>query len=150
MKNLFDSSTLNEVKRRVGLLELASERQWGKMDAAQALAHCSNWIEVASGDRTTSKMPMGRVLGLIIKPLILKGDQPMRRNSPTVTGMAVQDSCDLDSEKMRLSSLLDKFATSGPAGCTSVPHAFFGKLTADEWAILMYKHLDHHLRQFGV
>jgi hypothetical protein len=26
----------------------------------------------------------------------------------------------------------------------------FGKLTASEWNIMMYKHLDHHLTQFGV
>jgi len=39
---------------------------------------------------------------------------------------------------------------AGPAGCTKHPHSFFGKLTPEEWAILSYKHLDHHLRQFGV
>jgi hypothetical protein len=45
--------------------------------------------------------------------------------------------------------LIDRFAAAGPQGCTTHPHAFFGSLTPDEWAILMYKHLDHHLRQFG-
>ncbi|MEP6513238.1 MAG: DUF1569 domain-containing protein [Parafilimonas sp.] len=28
------------------------------------------------------------------------------------------------------------------------PHPFFGKLKAEEWRTLTYKHLDHHLRQF--
>ena len=46
--------------------------------------------------------------------------------------------------------LIDRFAAAGPKGCTTHPHSFFGPLTPDEWAILMYKHLDHHLRQFGV
>jgi hypothetical protein len=45
--------------------------------------------------------------------------------------------------------LIDRFAAAGPAGCTAHPHAFFGSLAPDQWAILMYKHLDHHLRQFG-
>ncbi len=49
-----------------------------------------------------------------------------------------------------MSRLIDRFATAGREGCTSHPHSFFGRLTPDEWAILMYKHLDHHLRQFGV
>jgi hypothetical protein len=49
-----------------------------------------------------------------------------------------------------LRGLIDRFVASGPAGCTNHPHSFFGRLTPEEWAILMYKHLDHHLRQFGV
>jgi hypothetical protein len=56
----------------------------------------------------------------------------------------------LDKERERLSGLIDKFAAGGEAACTKNPHGFFGKMRAEEWAILMYKHLDHHLRQFGV
>jgi len=29
------------------------------------------------------------------------------------------------------------------------PRCFFGKLSGKEWGELMYKHIDHHLRQFG-
>jgi transposase InsO family protein len=60
------------------------------------------------------------------------------------------DKRDLGKERGRLSGLIDKFAAGGAAGCTKNPHSFFGKVTPEEWAILMYKHLDHHLRQFGV
>jgi len=35
------------------------------------------------------------------------------------------------------------------SGCVAHPHSFFGRMTPDEWAVLMYKHVDHHLRQFG-
>jgi hypothetical protein len=74
----------------------------------------------------------------------------MRINSPTVEGLAVTDKRDLEIERKRLSGLIDRFVAAGPSGCTKHPHSFFGRLTPDEWAILMYKHLDHHLRQFGV
>jgi hypothetical protein len=50
----------------------------------------------------------------------------------------------------RRASLIDRFVSGGPSACTNHPHPFFGPLTPAEWAILMYKHLDHHLRQFGV
>ena len=60
------------------------------------------------------------------------------------------DERDLGKERDQLSGLIDKFAAGGAAGCTRNPHSFFGKMTPEEWAILMYKHLDHHLRQFGV
>jgi len=57
---------------------------------------------------------------------------------------------DLKAERERLRGLIERFVAGGRAGCTTHPHSFFGKLTPEEWAILMYKHLDHHLRQFGV
>lgn len=73
----------------------------------------------------------------------------MRRNSPTVEGLVIQDERDLSKEQERLRGMIDRFAAAGPKGCTSHPHSFFGRLTPDQWAVLMYKHLDHHLRQFG-
>ena len=57
--------------------------------------------------------------------------------------------CVRSTERDRLNTLIDRFSTAGPEGCTRTPHCFFGDLTPDEWAIGMYKHLDHHLRQFN-
>jgi len=74
----------------------------------------------------------------------------MRRNSPTARELVMKDDRDFVAEQRRLDGLLDEFAAAGPGGCTDHPHAFFGPMKPDEWAILMYKHLDHHLRQFGV
>jgi hypothetical protein len=127
-----------------------SERLWGRMSAAQAVAHCSAGLELASGDRLPPRLFFESIIGWLIKPLALGNDKPMRRNSPTVEGLVVTDDRDLGKEQERLRGLIDRFAASGPAGCTKHPHSFFGRLTPEEWAILMYKHLDHHLRQFGV
>jgi hypothetical protein len=80
--------------------------------------------------------------------MVLGNDSPMRRNSPTM--IAVEDDRNLDVEREQLRSLVDRFVAAGPEECTTHPHSFFGRLTPMEWAILMYKHLDHHLRQFGV
>jgi len=60
-----------------------------------------------------------------------------------------EDERDLARERERLRAAIDRFAQAGPTGCTQYPHFFFGKLTPEQWAVLMYKHLDHHLRQFG-
>ena len=105
---------------------------------------------MALGDKTPPRVLVGRILGWIVKPLALGNDEPMRRNSPTMKGLVVQDERDLRTERERLRGLIDRFAAAGPAGCTTHPHSFFGRLTPEEWATLMYKHLDHHLRQFGV
>jgi hypothetical protein len=150
MKNLFEGARAAEVKERIAHLRPDSERQWGTMTAAQAMAHCSVGMEWALGDSVPPRMFVGRILGWVVKPLALGNDEPMRRNSPTAKSLVVKDDRDLETERGRLCGLIDRFAAGGPAGCTKHPHSFFGRLTPDEWAVLTYKHLDHHLRQFGV
>ncbi|MDQ2833822.1 MAG: DUF1569 domain-containing protein [Acidobacteriota bacterium] len=150
MKNLFEAETVYEVKQRIGQLRPESAREWGKMNAAQAVAHCSGGMELALGDRRPPRMLIGRILGAVVKPKAFVEGEPMRRNSPTVPGLAVDDERDLGAERERLCGLIDRFAAAGPGGCTDHPHSFFGRLTPGEWSAWMYKHLDHHLRQFGV
>jgi hypothetical protein len=148
MKSLFDAATANEVKERIGRLGPNSVRQWGKMNAAQAMAHCSIAMESAVGDSLPPRMFVGRILGPLVKSKALK-DEPMGRNAPTAKSLVVADDRDLAKERQRLCALIERFCSGGPQGCTKHPHTFFGPLTPDEWARLMYKHVDHHLRQFG-
>jgi Protein of unknown function (DUF1569) len=151
MKNLFEVPVAGEIKDRVARLRPESERQWGTMTAAQALAHCSRSMEWAVGDRQPPRAGLGvRIMGRIVKPMALGNDAPLRRNSPTSKDLVVEDECDLAMERERLCVLIDRFVASGSKGCTTAPHSFFGPLTPEEWATLTYKHLDHHLRQFGV
>jgi len=150
MKNLFEVSAAKEVKERIGRLGPNSVRQWGKMTAAQAMAHCSTAMEWAVGDSNPKRMFLGRILGPIAKSFALKDEKPMARNAPTAKSLVVSDERDLEKESTRLCVLVDRFASGGPQRCTKHPHTFFGRLTPEEWATLMYKHLDHHLRQFGV
>jgi hypothetical protein len=149
MKNLFEVGTAKEVKERIARLCPASQRQWGKMMAPQAMAHCSAAMEWAVGDKVEPRMFLGRILGPLVKSQVLKDEKPMGRNAPTVKSLVVADERDLGKECARLSSLVERFCAGGPQGCTKNPHAFFGQMTPVEWAALMYKHVDHHLRQFG-
>jgi hypothetical protein len=150
MKNLFEATTVSEVKERMALLQVDSARRWGKMNAAQAMEHCARGMELALGDRRPPRLLIGRILGPIIKPKAFVESEPMRRNSPTVPGLAVTDETDFVRARERLCGLVDRFVAGGPGRCTDHPHSFFGRLTPDEWSAWMYKHLDHHLRQFGV
>ena len=151
MKNLLDATVASDIKTRLGQLEPQSERRWGKMTAAQMLAHCSMSMQWAVGEVVPEKGTLpARLMGRLVKPMVFRNDDPIRKNSPTAKSLIVADERDLDKERDRLLALIDKFAAGGAAGCTSDPHSFFGRMTPEEWAILMYKHLDHHLRQFGV
>jgi hypothetical protein len=150
MKNLFDTATVTEVQTRLQKLRPETPRLWGKMTAAQAVAHLSVSLETALGDARPPRMLIGRVIGGFIKPLVVGNDKPMQKNAPTAPSFVISDRRELEVERKRLSTLIDRFAQNGPAGCTTHPHSFFGRLRPQEWAVLMYKHLDHHLRQFGV
>ena len=114
------------------------------------MAHCATAFELASGEQQPPRALIGRLIGGLIKPLALGDDKPILRNAPTVKSLVIVDERDLTTERERLCAAINRFAADGPSGCTAHPHSFFGRLTPDEWAILMYKHVDHHLRQFGV
>jgi hypothetical protein len=151
MKNIFEPARVSEIRERIERVKADSERVWGTMTPAQMLEHCSRGMEMAVGDIRPPRKFIGRLLGPLIKPLALGNDEPMRRNSPTVDELVVKDDAgNVAVARERLIGLIDRFSATGPAGCTTQPHAFFGRLTPEQWAILMYKHLDHHLRQFGV
>ena len=150
MKNMFDAATANEVKARIAQLRPDSERLWGTMSAAQMAAHCAVGMQMTLGDVNPPRIFIGRIIGPLIKRRALGNDEPLRRNSPTAKVLVVSDARDLETERERLLGFIDRFVETGAEGCTKHPHAFFGPMTPAEWAELSYKHLDHHLRQFGV
>lgn len=149
MKNLYEPGTIEQVKSRIAQLTPSSQRHWGKMNAPQAVAHCAIAMEWAVGDSHPPRMFLGRIFGPMAKSKVLRDDSPIGRNTPTAKSLVVADQRDLAAESKHLCALIDRFAAAGPTGCTTHPHTFFGPLTPDEWATLMYKHVDHHLRQFG-
>ncbi len=150
MEDLFNFDCAEGIKQRLSHLTPDQSGQWGKMNPSQMMAHCSLGLQMASGEIRPKRALIGRILGPVVKPMALRENEPMRRNSPTSKELVViGDKKDFEIERKRLSELIDRFAAAGAAGCTSHPHAFFGPLTPDEWSVLMYKHLDHHLRQFG-
>ena len=150
MKNLFEPAAVDEITNRIAHLRPDSERQWGKMNVAQMLAHCSAAIGMAEGMVTPPRILLGRVLGPLAKKSLIVNGEPMRRNAMTERSVLVTDERDFMVERQRLRESIDRFASGGPGICTKHPHFFFGPLTPAEWAVLMYQHLDHHLRQFGV
>jgi hypothetical protein len=150
MKNLFEVARAEEVKGRMAQLRPDSQRLWGKMNPAQAMAHCSAAIGMAVGETRPPRILIGRLLGPLAKKSVIVNGTPMRRNSMTEKSVLVTDERDFEVERQRLRESIDRFAAGGPGICTKHPHFFFGPLTPVEWAALMYQHLDHHLRQFGV
>ena len=105
MRNLFEAAAAEEVQQRIARLRPDSERVWGKMSPAQAVAHCAASMEWALGDRIPPRMFVGRILGTVVKPMVFKDDEPIRRNSPTAKDLIMRDDRNFDLERERLRGL---------------------------------------------
>jgi hypothetical protein len=148
MKSLFVPADRESLLQRIHALDPGSARQWGKMNPAQMLCHCSRALETGTGDRPMKQKLIGKILMPFFRSSIL-GKKPFSKNSPTDPTFVVSDEREFAAERARLLGLIDRFVAIGAAKAGAQTHAFFGKMTGDEWGELMYKHIDHHLRQFG-
>ncbi|MDB5221723.1 MAG: hypothetical protein JWN83_390 [Chitinophagaceae bacterium] len=149
MKSLFNDTYKQEVIDRINKLTPDTKPLWGKMRVEQMLAHSQNPLAMALGDKKFKKGLMAFLFGKIGKRQMIK-DQPFKKNLPTAPDFIVKNEKKFNEEKEKLISLVERFGKADPDEIAKRPHSFFGKLTADEWNIMQWKHLDHHLRQFGV
>jgi hypothetical protein len=148
MRNLFEAEAVDEMISRIDSLQPITQRQWGKMDVAQMMAHCSAALDLASGRLNPARILIGRLIGGFIKP-IYWNEKPFSKNNPTDPKLVVSDKRDFLREHEQLKAKIRQFHDGGETGCSRHPHPFFGDLTPPQWSRGMYKHLDHHLRQFG-
>jgi hypothetical protein len=149
MKNFFNASDTEEIINRIGRLTPESQRLWGKMDVSQMMAHCSITLRIARGLDKPKRRLLGILLGWAVKDHYF-GEKPFPKNSPTDKTFIVADKKSFEDEKKKLIEHINAFSQGGAVACTTHPNPFFGKLTPQEWAIGQYKHVDHHLKQFGV
>ncbi|MGC4020921.1 MAG: DUF1569 domain-containing protein [Cyclobacteriaceae bacterium] len=149
MKTLFDSSVASEMVIRIEKISPQSLKAWGKMNVEQMLAHAGSALEMSMGTINPKRIFIGRIIGPIFRKKY-SDETPFEPGSPTSNELVTLGlSKDFEKEKERLISLVKKFSFGGEAIVTQQPHPFFGPLTPREWGVGMYKHLDHHLRQFG-
>jgi hypothetical protein len=147
IKNLFEPATKQEILERINKLTAQSKATWGKMNVAQMLAHIQVPMGVALGTQTVK----GNWLMKLILPLFKKNlydEKPWKQGLPTdktfvMTGLDK----DFENEKNQLLDKINRFTESN---MINEKHPVFGKLTKEQWSMATWKHIDHHLKQFGV
>jgi Protein of unknown function (DUF1569) len=149
MKNLFDKDTYAEITSRMNALTPNNQRQWGKMNPAQMLAHCKEAFKVPLSDKKMPRMFLGLLIGWMVKPK-LYNESAWKKNLPTAPNFIIKDERDFEKEKQELIGMINQFHHGGPENVGRFPHPMFGSFTKEQWGKSMYKHLDHHLKQFGV
>jgi hypothetical protein len=148
MHNFYNELDVQKIVERLEKLTPAAERQWGTMDVAQMLAHLNAFLEVGLNKRFEKRMLLGRILGQFFKKRYVS-KKPYSKNSPTGKSFKMLEPKNFQQEKSKAIRLVWEFHKNGPEKCTKQPHQFFGYLAPDEWAIVQWKHFDHHLRQFS-
>jgi len=147
IKNLFDSSVKQGIIDRIHKLTAQTQRQWGKMDVAQMLAHVQQPIHVAFGKRELKSHWLLKLIGPLFKSKLYNG-QPYKQGLPTDRSYVMTGTIkEFEKEKQQLLDLINKFHEPN---LTDARHPVFGTFTKEQWSLATWKHLDHHLRQFGV
>ncbi len=147
MKSLFDQEAYTEVRTRINALSENSERQWGKMTTGQMLRHCQAPLNIILEKEDYGFKP-NWLINLLFKKSMYS-DKLWKKGLPTAKPLKQTEPRVFTQEKEALEALLDEFDSKRDREEWPI-HPSFGKFTKEQYGKMQYKHLDHHLRQFGV
>jgi Protein of unknown function (DUF1569) len=151
IEDMFNPQGKEKMLSRINALTPTSKALWGKMSVGQMLAHCNVAYEIVhEPGKHSPPGPVGKFFARVFAKGTVIGDRPYQQSSPTAPMFVIKDSRDFDLEKTRLIGYINKTFQQGAAHYDGLENMTFGKLSSREWNTLFSKHLDHHLRQFGV
>lgn len=148
MKTILNQTDYAEIRKRIMALSADSQRQWGKMNLQQMLVHCCGQLKIAVGEipyhtqgPSFMRSGIGKWIVFSNLPWPKGANTPNELNAETNNFLLT----DIETEKRDLLNYLEKAKSKDLLS----PHPFFGNLNRKEWSRLIFKHLDHHLKQFG-
>jgi hypothetical protein len=145
-KNLYSHDVYQLCLARIEKLTLQTRPHWGSMSAAQMLAHCAEILEVANGKALKHTPFLAKLFKRMIRNMVVN-EKPYPKNTRTHPQYKQTVERDFETEKERLLGALAQFIEQEDI---LRKHPLFGAMTVEEKGWSMYKHLDHHLSQFGV
>ncbi len=150
IKNMFNKEDVAEVIQRINQLSPQSKALWGIMSVSKMLAHCCVTYEYIYENKHAKPSPLKQfILRTMVKRKVVN-ETPYRRSNPTAPDFIIKDERDFEVEKKRLISYIQKTLELGEEHFRDKESLSFGILHVNEWNNMFYKHLNHHLTQFGV
>ncbi len=150
--SLFETEKRENIIDRINQLKGTEIAQWGKMNVNQMLCHCTDQLRISLGEKETGASQANFLSKTLLKFLVVNVI-PIPKNVPTSPKVdQMKDGTpptDFENDRKILLGYIERFV-SQTDDFAWTPHFKFGKLTGKEWATLAHKHLDHHLKQFGV
>lgn len=149
MQDIYNKEENTAIIDRIRNLTPDTKPLWGKMDAAGMLFHLQVPIRVSLGEVKLKHSFIGKLFGKMALKQVLS-DKPFKKGVPTSDEFKPSGAYNFEEEKQRLIDLVSSLPLKAPGAIGNNPHPFFGVLTPQEWSIITWKHLNHHLTQFGV
>lgn len=151
MSTLFDPSIRKALTTRIDALRPDSARQWGRMSPHQSVCHLSDGFRMVLGERVVRSRvtALGPVMRFVALSLPLQWPHGVKTMPESEQGVGGTPPVEFERDRQDLLTLVDRFCARG--GDSAWPdHPMFGRMHAVHWGRWGYRHLDHHLRQFGV
>ena len=150
MKNMFDLKESTEVIDRINQLTTDTKSLWGKMSVDQMLAHCNVPYDFVYTNKYPKPNAFKKFMVTLFAKKMVVGDKPYPKNSRTAPEFIIVDEKNFDAEKKQLVKNIEKTQNLGESHFDNKESHSFGALSKQEWNTMFFKHLDHHLKQFGV
>ncbi len=147
--NIFSAQATSEMLDRLNKIKADSKPQWGKMNAAQTLAHLNVAYDKAYKPGKAPGFIGKLMMKLFVKNVVVSA-KPYKKNNMTAPEFVIEGDRDFEKEKARLIENMKKTEKNGVAYFEGKENISFGKLTSEQWSNLFGKHMDHHFEQFGV
>ena len=150
-KSLNHAHDLQEIKDRILRVSEDSKAKWGKMNAGQMFRHCDRILQVGLGKIVLPKISFPiKGVGILTKTEMKIFNNGIPPNMPTFREVIINENCNFEKSREELFATVDEFAERSEKNNLLSEHALFGKMTKKDWGFMEYKHLNHHLKQFGV
>ena len=150
LPDIFSKEISESTIQRINKLDKTTQPQWGKMNVAQMLAHCNVTYELIYEDKHPKPgVFMKFILKVFIKKLVTS-EVAYKQNGPTSPAFLITGEREFTGEQSRLIDFIRKTQELGAAHFDQKKSQSFGKMNSTEWNNMFYKHLNHHLTQFGV
>ena len=148
MRSVFDVQERAHLQRRIDGLQPNASRRWGQMSAHQAVCHLTDAVESAFKPAPTVSAS-GPLTWRPIRWLILNVLPWPKGKLQSPPDLLQTQPTDWRADIERLKVGLERVGSRGPDGEWPASDVF-GELTGRHWGALLWTHLDHHLKQFGV
>lgn len=147
MKSIFDNETNAGIILRIESLNEDCKATWGKMTVGQMVKHCTLCEELYLGKVKFKRVFAGRFFGRSSMKKLLSDERPLERNAPASPLLIVSEEIEnLEEQKQKWISLVKEYQSYH---IEQFVHPYFGKMTRQQLGQFIYKHSDHHLRQFN-
>ncbi len=146
MRTLLDPSEREALLQRFRCLNPESRPEWGSLTAPRMVCHLADALRVALGELPARDGSNLLSRSLVRWLVVHTGLQPPPGRIATAPEMLTSQPTSWADDCRTFENLVGRLA----GGAELARHPFFGPLSRREWGLLSWKHIDHHLRQFGV